>query len=322
MPEVAAIHVVMIVAATAIGMIVGGFFGRSRSEKKKAAINRGWREQLAAKETQQARLVDQNKALATQITQLQASINDAKRRSRELSESLHDAIERRDRLQREIKDVRTSLETAIAERDKLRSDLNATALKKSALDKSLAERDALIKKLGREVENWQDRVPPLIERFNERNAEVQRLELVIADMRQRVLELEVEADARAAHETDPTQTHVEPMRDPDTLTDGRDASNEPLGVARLKGNGADDEDARDSTFKTLRDDLKRIKGVGPAIEKTLNEMGIFRFNQIAEMSEYDIDRVARRLKGFRTRIYREDWIGQARMLHEEKIDAQ
>ena len=61
-----------------------------------------------------------------------------------------------------------------------------------------------------------------------------------------------------------------------------------------------------------RDNLKKIKGVGPAIEKTLNEMGIVRFQQIADMSEYDIDRVAQRLKGFRSRIYREDWIGQAR----------
>ena len=63
-----------------------------------------------------------------------------------------------------------------------------------------------------------------------------------------------------------------------------------------------------------RDDLKMIKGVGPAIEKTLNEMGIFSFQQIADLSEYDIDRVARHLKGFHSRIHREDWIGQARML--------
>ena len=69
-----------------------------------------------------------------------------------------------------------------------------------------------------------------------------------------------------------------------------------------------------------RDNLKQIKGVGPAIEKTLNEMGISRFDQIAEMSEYDIDRIAKRLKGFRTRIYREDWIGQARELHSQTPD--
>ncbi len=66
------------------------------------------------------------------------------------------------------------------------------------------------------------------------------------------------------------------------------------------------------------DDLKLIKGVGPVIEKTLNELGIYRFNQIAEMSEFDIDRVAQQLKGFRSRIYREDWVGQARNLQHQK----
>jgi predicted flap endonuclease-1-like 5' DNA nuclease len=51
-------------------------------------------------------------------------------------------------------------------------------------------------------------------------------------------------------------------------------------------------------------------------------MGICHFDQIAEMSEYDIDRVAHRLKGFRSRIYREDWIGQARDLHDQKVNGQ
>lgn len=69
----------------------------------------------------------------------------------------------------------------------------------------------------------------------------------------------------------------------------------------------------------MRDKLQAIKGVGPAIEKTLNEMGIFRFQQIAEMSEYDIDRIASCLKGLRSRIYREDWLGQARELRDQNI---
>ena len=78
-----------------------------------------------------------------------------------------------------------------------------------------------------------------------------------------------------------------------------------------------DEESADAEAED-KDDLKRIKGVGPAIEKTLNELGIYSFNQIAEMSEYEIDRVAQRLKGFRSRIYRQDWIGQARDLRYQK----
>ncbi len=38
------------------------------------------------------------------------------------------------------------------------------------------------------------------------------------------------------------------------------------------------------------------------------------------MSEFDIDRVAQQLKGFRSRIYREDWVGQARNLQHQKIN--
>jgi predicted flap endonuclease-1-like 5' DNA nuclease len=78
-----------------------------------------------------------------------------------------------------------------------------------------------------------------------------------------------------------------------------------------------DEELNDYDTINSRDDLKQIKGIGPAIEKTLHELGIFRFDQIAEMNEYDIDRIAQRLKGFRSRIYREDWIGQARALHDQ-----
>ena len=71
-----------------------------------------------------------------------------------------------------------------------------------------------------------------------------------------------------------------------------------------------------------KDDLKQIKGVGPVVENTLNDLGIFLFSQIAEISEHEIDRVAQRLKGFRSRIYREDWIGQARDLQFRKNNNQ
>ena len=80
----------------------------------------------------------------------------------------------------------------------------------------------------------------------------------------------------------------------------------------------DDKLEEDSGSGDDKDDLKQIKGVGPVIEKTLNDLGIFLFSHIAEMSEYDIDRVAQRLKGFRSRIYREDCMGQARDLQYRK----
>ncbi|MEE9333371.1 MAG: hypothetical protein V3U65_04695 [Granulosicoccaceae bacterium] len=60
-----------------------------------------------------------------------------------------------------------------------------------------------------------------------------------------------------------------------------------------------------------KDDLKRIKGIGPVMEKTLNRLGITSFKQIAEFTKADIQRVSDALKTFPGRIERDDWIGGA-----------
>lgn len=61
------------------------------------------------------------------------------------------------------------------------------------------------------------------------------------------------------------------------------------------------------------DDLKRIHGVGPALERTLNGLGVTRFEQIAAWTRADVERIDEHLR-FRGRIERDDWIGQAREL--------
>jgi NADH-quinone oxidoreductase subunit E len=65
------------------------------------------------------------------------------------------------------------------------------------------------------------------------------------------------------------------------------------------------------------DDLKRIRGVGPSLERTLNDLGVTRFSQIVDWSEADIARVDERLR-FRGRIQRDDWQGQARELMSDR----
>ena len=62
-----------------------------------------------------------------------------------------------------------------------------------------------------------------------------------------------------------------------------------------------------------RDDLKKISGVGPKLEQTLNDLGIFRYRQIADLDEAGIEQLDEKLK-FKGRIQRDDWIGQATTL--------
>jgi len=63
------------------------------------------------------------------------------------------------------------------------------------------------------------------------------------------------------------------------------------------------------------DELKRIKGIGAVIETTLNELGIYRFEQIAEWNEDNVSWVENYIS-FPGRIDREDWLEQARILNE------
>jgi len=317
MPELTVIHIGLLAASMLVGIVVGWIFRGNRSTGEKSAINAGWQEQLAAQRGEHERLLEQNKSLMEQNSQYQASNKDAKMRASELSGALKEAFERRDELQRQIKEIRGNLEVAINERDQLQSRASSEA----KIEAAIKERDDKIIKLNRELENWQDRLPPLIERFRKRNEDAEHLEQELADARERIVALESMVGSE--------ETRVEPV-DADALGDDLDASNDPHDEAQddlvaaedLIGDEqpeAEDVDVSDSMIDThSRDDLKLIKGVGPAIEKTLNEMGIFRFNQIAEMSEYDIDRIAHRLKGFRSRIYREDWMGQARDLQVQK----
>ena len=62
------------------------------------------------------------------------------------------------------------------------------------------------------------------------------------------------------------------------------------------------------------DDLTEIKGVASVMEKKLHDSGIYRFKQIANWSPAQIDSFAEKLKGFKSRMHTEDWVGQAKSL--------
>ncbi len=61
------------------------------------------------------------------------------------------------------------------------------------------------------------------------------------------------------------------------------------------------------------DDLKLISGVGPKLEQTLNDLGIYRFEQVAGWRKKEIAWVDDRLR-FKGRIERDDWMSQAKIL--------
>jgi predicted flap endonuclease-1-like 5' DNA nuclease len=62
------------------------------------------------------------------------------------------------------------------------------------------------------------------------------------------------------------------------------------------------------------DDLLKIKGIGPKLNEVLNGLGVHRFDQIANWSAGDVDKVDDHLGAFKNRIGQEEWIPQAKLL--------
>jgi large subunit ribosomal protein L21 len=116
--------------------------------------------------------------------------------------------------------------------------------------------------------------------------------------------------------------HFTLLRVTEILTDGKAKPAKPKGEAKREATPAKAEapapDAAAPLFKAPEgpaDDLKKISGVGPVLEKKLNAAGVTRYDQIAGFGDEDVELIdqALRLGG---RIKRDDWLGQAKTLAE------
>lgn len=68
------------------------------------------------------------------------------------------------------------------------------------------------------------------------------------------------------------------------------------------------------------DDLKVIEGVGPALEKLLNELGIYHLDQIAGWGAPEVAWMDGNLKGFKGRVTRDKWVAQAKLIAEVGLE--
>ncbi|MFZ2899930.1 MAG: helix-hairpin-helix domain-containing protein [Saprospiraceae bacterium] len=63
-----------------------------------------------------------------------------------------------------------------------------------------------------------------------------------------------------------------------------------------------------------KDELQQIQGIGPFIEKQLNDLGIYTYAQIAGLEEPMIEQLTTAIQFFPGRIVKDDWAGQAARL--------
>lgn len=115
----------------------------------------------------------------------------------------------------------------------------------------------------------------------------------------------------------------------DAIRDNADKATEPMGrVLRpdlaglrsvksesLRGDGSAVDQPRVGGNRSMaaNEDLKRIRGIGVLIEKKLNSLGVNAYEQVANWTSADVDRISQILD-FKGRIERENWVEQARIL--------
>jgi chromosome segregation ATPase len=219
MPEITLIEIGVLAGTLILGVLLGWLIRGGRCAKEKIVANAGWQEQLESQRTEHDRLASQNQSLMEQISQYQASMKDSNNRAKELSDSLKEAFERRDNLQRQLKEIRGELDVAIAERDNVKAAVRDRESRDEVSLAAIRDRDNKIFRLSRELTAWQNRVPPLVERFRERDLEAQELEVELQQAHERVAALEAVIG--------PDHTRIEPV-DPNSLANGLNASNDPL----------------------------------------------------------------------------------------------
>jgi chromosome segregation ATPase len=217
-PELTIEHIGLLALALVVGIVLGWFFRADRAGKEKIAVNAGWQDQLESQQAEHDRLAEQNKSLMEQISQYQASHQDSINRAKELSDSVRESLEKRKELEQQINDFREKLEDTAAQRDKLKEALDRQEAQDRNSASGLKEKDDKIFHLSRELTSWQSRVPPLVEKFQERDKKARELEEELAQAMERIESYEEMARTN--------QTRIEPV-DAGTLPEGLDASNEP-----------------------------------------------------------------------------------------------
>ncbi len=68
----------------------------------------------------------------------------------------------------------------------------------------------------------------------------------------------------------------------------------------------------------VKDDLQVVKGIGPVMEKKLNDFGVYSYEQLGRLKAADVETLATTLGSFPDRIKRDEWVKQYKKLFKKK----
>ncbi len=204
----------------------------------------------------------------------------------------------------EVEQLKADLEASRAAAEASDVQISGLQAAKAAADEAAAVRGATVESLDQDLESEREESAALQQRLAQLESANAACEQRSAELEAKVAELERGAAAPAADATDKGFDEPE-------ISAAEDVPSQQEGLARIAEIAA----RTAGEGPVADDDLKKVHGIGPKLERTLKELGITSFRQIANFEAADIAYVTAALDAFKGRIERDDWMGSAAAEH-------
>ena len=333
----------LILLAAIIGLLIGWILRRFLYDvdlgEYEARVMKAQTAQLSA-ESQLEASAERFDAVSADLASMQAKLADADARASSLRSDLDasraaggskdsriEALESElTGLGSEVASAADAHGAALGRIEALESELTGTRADLDAALANAAEKEAALAKLEADVAG----MSALREESDARAARISELEVLVVEKEP------ADPDRVATLEAALTAAEQELARCGDRVAE-RDAriavleaaTAQPAGVAAAGDLAAPSKDDAVAAMaeiasrtagagRAVDDDLKKIHGIGPKLERLLKGMGITSFRQVARFEEADIAVVTAALDAFPGRIERDDWMSSAAAEHERK----
>lgn len=318
--------VVFMLAATLVGIAIGWVFGRWL---QKNTIAETYEAELAAQAERTKKAEDRLSESNKSLDDVHLKLKGEQSRSAELaaqleagasaagSEETAAAQAEIDRLTAELS-TKADLEAKLAaaqESDRdvaaLQAELDACSAKKEDLTSRISELEGRLAAAEKDQVALAGRASSLQRELDARDDEIVALRTEIETQPEPVPEPDPVSEPEPVPEPEPVS---EPEPEPEPTPMAEPTREEGLAkVAEIAARTAGGGPAAD-------DDLKKVHGIGPKLERTLKGLGITSFRQIANFQPDDIVFVTAALDAFKGRIERDDWMTSAAEEHLKKYN--
>lgn len=282
---------VFLILAGLLGFVVGWLLRGVRVKGEIESLDTRWRRSFSEVEAERDRFASEFTVAKESRGKLQSALSEAEKLAEARAAGLEQAEQARDQALAQLAEGEQQATSARTELEAKSGEVAQLQTKLDRLQKAQKRADDLQKELDQAratIKSMEDQAEAMASgRFAGAEARVSSRALELAE--------------------EPPVTSPSPDDSAGTSTAA--ASSEPAAPAETPGTPPPALDAPEGTA----DDLKKISGVGPGIEKTLNKLGIFHYRQIAAFNPDNVAWVDQHLR-FKGRIEREKWIEQAKTL--------